>query len=147
MEALLLEFVSTLDAFLKHLQARAGADLGMSRLTINQFQYIDAIYELGEPTITEIAERLKITKASVTAGIGKLEQMGYVQKTQSQSDKRVFHVSLTEKGKPLIQAKYQALEEYGKFIQSSLSSEEIRQFEMILTKLVRSFRQISWHNS
>ena len=76
MERSLIEFVDTLDQSLKKLQRKVGDGSGFARLTINQLHYIDAINALGEPTITEIAEKLKITKASVTAGINKLIQVG-----------------------------------------------------------------------
>jgi DNA-binding MarR family transcriptional regulator len=67
--------------------------------------------------------------------------MGYVIKTQSNTDKRVFHVSLTEASEQLIKAKYRALKEYGEFISAALSEEETRQFEETLTKLVKLFKQ------
>jgi len=141
MEQLLIEFIDTLDGLLKKVQKEAGDDSGISRLTINQFHYIDAIHTLGEPTITEIAEQMHITKASVTSGVHKLIQLGYAIKTQSQADKRVFHVRLTAASQRLIQAKYQALQEYGNFIRAALSEEEARQFENTLSKLVKLFGQ------
>ncbi len=141
MEKLLTEFVDTLDLSLKRIQAEVGVGPGLTSLTYNQFQYINAISELGQPTITQLAGRLNITKASVTAGINKLVQMGYVVKTQSSEDRRVFHVSLTEAGEQLVQAKMQALKEYGAFVSAALSEEEVRQFEAIITKLVNVFQQ------
>jgi DNA-binding MarR family transcriptional regulator len=111
-------------------------------LTIHQFQYIGAIHELGGPTITEIAEKLNITKASVTTGIKKLIQTGYVNKTQSTEDQRVFHVNLSKAGEKLIKAKYQALKEYGEFIGAALSKEEASRFEETLTKIVKLFKKI-----
>jgi DNA-binding MarR family transcriptional regulator len=141
MEKSLIEFVNTLDLSLKKLQKEVGESSGISKLTIHQFQYIDAIHGLGEPTITEIADKLNITKASVTTGINKLINMGYVIKTQSTEDKRVFHASLTKAGGKLIKAKYQALKEYGEFISAALSKEEARRFEETLTKIVKLFKQ------
>jgi len=139
-EYLLIEFVDTFDLSLKKIQQQVGAASGISKLTISQFQYIDAIHALGEPTITDIAVRLNITRASVTTGINKLVRMGYVLKTQSLADKRVFHVSLTDAGEQLISAKYQALKEYGEFLGSALSEAEARQFERTLTKIVKLFK-------
>ena len=139
MEKQLIEFINTLDMTFKEIQQEAGA--GISRLTIHQYQYINAVYELGNPTITEIAKKLKITKASVTTGVNKLVDLGYLLKTRSSDDKRVFHVSLTESSGQLIQAKLAALKEYGQFIEASLSETEARQFKKILTKLVNLFKQ------
>jgi DNA-binding MarR family transcriptional regulator len=142
MEKLLIEFVNTFDLSLKKFRSQAENDFGISRLTISQLQYIDAIHLLGEPSITEIAGRLNFTKASVTASVNKLMAMGFLMKIQSVDDKRVFNVHLTDAGNKLIQAKYQTLQEYGEFIVSVLSVEEARQFEGILTKLVRLFHQV-----
>jgi DNA-binding MarR family transcriptional regulator len=141
MEELLIEFINTFDLSLKKVQKDTGASGELSKLTVHQLQYIDAIHQLGEPTITEIAEKLNITKASVTNGIKKLVALGFVTKTQSGEDRRVFHVSLTAAGGRLIEEKYRALKEYGRFLQASLNEEEARQFEAILTKLVILFAQ------
>jgi DNA-binding MarR family transcriptional regulator len=139
MEDILIEFINTLDLSLKRLLRHAGDELGFSRLTINQFHYIDAVAQLGKPTITEIAKHLNLTKASATIGVDKLVGMGYVVKARSNDDKRVYHVSITEAGERLVQAKYQALQEYGRFIRASLSEDEAKQFEETLAKLVKLF--------
>jgi DNA-binding MarR family transcriptional regulator len=141
METILIEFINTLDAQLKKVQAQAGQDSGFSRLTINQYHYIEAVHALGEPTITEVAEKLNITKASVTTGINKLVGLGFVVKTQSSADRRVFHVCLTERSARLLQAKQVALSGYVAFIRAALSDEEARQFEATLAKLVKHFGQ------
>jgi DNA-binding MarR family transcriptional regulator len=140
MERILIEFVDTLDQSLKKLQCEVGDGSGFVKLTINQLHYIDAVYSLGEPTITEIAEKLKITKASVTTGINKLILLGYVDKKQSTIDRRVFHVRLTDPAQELIQARFQALHDYGEFVRAALSEEEARQFQMTLTKIVQLFK-------
>ena len=139
MEELLLAFIDTLDISLKKLQQEVGDNSGFSKLTIHQLQYIDAIGALGQPTITELAEKLHITKASVTNGVNKLISLGYVAKNQSSEDKRVYHVSLTAAGAQIVDAKFRALQDYGEFIRSAVSAEEIRQFELILAKLVHLF--------
>jgi len=140
MEKYLIEFVDTLDHSLKKLQRQVGSDSGFSSLTINQFHYIDAIARLGEPTITEIAEKLKITKASVSGGVNKLIELGFVQKTRSSDDRRVLHICLTQAAKELVEARFQALHEYGQFVQSVLSEEEARQFVAAIVKITQLFK-------
>jgi DNA-binding MarR family transcriptional regulator len=71
----------------------------IEELSIKQLQCIELIVELENPTLTELSERLKITKPSTTALIDKLESWGYVVKVKSDLDKRSAHVHLTEKGK------------------------------------------------
>lgn len=143
MEKTLIEFINTLDLSLKNFLKDVGDGTGFLKLTVHQLQYLDAINDLGEPSMTQIASRLNITKASVTTGINKLLKLGYVTKTQSSQDRRVVHVRLTEAGKLLVEAKYQTLKEYGSLIRSALSEEEARIFEEILSRLVRFFHQAS----
>lgn len=141
MEKILIEFIGTLDLALKQMQKEIGTRAGFSRLTIPQLQYLDAIGALEQPTLTELANKLHITKASVTAGVNKLVEMGYVSKTRSRDDRRVFHVSLKDAGRQLRDAKQLAVENYVKFIRSALSRDEARQFEAILARLVELFQR------
>ena len=140
-QQLLIEFINTLDLSLKAVEQQASSRSGVGGLTVAQLQYIDAIHELGKPTITEIAARLAITKASVTAGVNKLVSLGYAVKTPSGMDRRAVQVSLTAAGRQMVAARDQALAEYGAFIDAALSDEEAVQMEAILTKLVQRFRQ------
>lgn len=141
MKKVLVEFVNTLDSSFKRLLTETDSISGVSQLTISQFQYINAIHELKEPTITTIAHQLSIAKASVSTGINKLIHKGFVVKTQSEQDKRIFYLSLTEMGEKLIDSKYRALKEYVEFIDTALSKEEAEYFEAILIKLVNLFAQ------
>jgi DNA-binding MarR family transcriptional regulator len=135
MEKILLEFIATLDHSLKKQQTE-----GFSQLTVSQFQYIDAIAALANPTVGEVAARLGFAKASATTAINKLVALGFVSKTQSETDKRVFHVGLTEAGGQLVQARAKTIRAYVDFVASALTEDEIRQFEAILGKLVARFK-------
>lgn len=142
MEQYLIDFIETLDALQKKVIQDVGDNPGFSRLTLSQFQYIDAIAALGEPSITEIATRLHITKASVTSGVNKLVSLGYVTKAQSKTDKRVYHVRLTLASQRMVTARYRALKAYGEFITTSLTEPEAQQFQTTLTKIVRLSKQV-----
>lgn len=136
MEKLLQQFIQTLDASFKtHL--RETADL--SSLTVNQILYLEAIHELDEASVTALAEKLNVTKASTTVAVNKLVNSGYIAKSQSDLDKRVLHLSLTPKSKTLIKARTRALEAYGAAVRAALSDDEALQFEEILKRLVKHF--------
>jgi MarR family transcriptional regulator, organic hydroperoxide resistance regulator len=141
MEELLIEFINTMDLSMRRLQEKVGDRPGMSRLTLNQLRYVDAVYQLGEPAISEVAAKLEITKASVTAGIDKLVKLGYVVKTQSSADRRVFRVRLTTEGERMVADKYTAIQSYGAFIRAALEEDEARQFEQAMRKIVDAFQQ------
>ena len=71
-------------------------------LTISEIHLLEAVGDVGEGedglTISEISERMGISLPSVTAAINKLVKKGYVEKTRSQVDGRVVHVTLTKDG-------------------------------------------------
>lgn len=144
MEKILIEFINTLDASHKKIQMSLGENSGFSQLTISQLHYIEAIHSLKYPTISEIADFMKISRASVTVGINRLVSMGFIRKIRSTEDKRVFHVQLTATGLRLVNAKQKALKEYGTFISEALSREEANQLKHILEKLVTLFKQASF---
>ncbi|MGI8317046.1 MarR family winged helix-turn-helix transcriptional regulator [Halobacillus mangrovi] len=139
MEKVLREFITTLDTSFKRLVADTIETAGVKNLSVNQIQYIEVIGKLGNPTLSEIAAELNITKASATAGVNKLVNLGYAKKNQSNIDKRIYHVTLTPTSEMFIQLEQQALEEYVSFISQSLTKEEEEQFSSTLNKLIQGF--------
>ncbi len=71
-------------------------------LSISEIHLLEAVGDTTEGenglTISEISEKLGISLPSVTAAINKLVKKGYVEKTRSQVDGRVVHVTLTKIG-------------------------------------------------
>ena len=49
--------------------------------------------------MSEIAGRLSVTTGTLTTNMNGLERKDYIRRERSQKDKRVVHVTLTEKGK------------------------------------------------
>lgn len=63
---------------------------------------VDIISEIGEKgldNISELSDRLKITKGAVSQYLKKLEKKGFIERKQECSDKRQYSVRLTEKEK------------------------------------------------
>ena len=139
MEATLLQFINTLDLLLKKEQLELGNATGFSKLTVSQLQYLDAVSALDKPTISEIAEKIRFTKASVTTGVNKLVETGYLIKIQSTHDKREIHVSLSELGETLAQAKKNTLQKYSEIINSALDEQESILFTNSLAKIIHKF--------
>ncbi|QKS72711.1 MarR family transcriptional regulator [Paenalkalicoccus suaedae] len=141
MDQHLLGFVNAIDASFKKLVQESVTTEGIAKLSVNQIHYIEAISKLYNPTVTDIANAMNLSKASVTAGINKLVESGYAKKMQSTEDKRVFYVSLTDKSASFIQAKTFAAQSFGKKIEETLTPEEAEQFKTILIKLTRAFKE------
>lgn len=63
-------------------------------LTHNSMLYLDVIAQTKDCTASKIADALGITKSAVTMKVSDLVKRGILLKTQSETDKRVFYLSL-----------------------------------------------------
>jgi len=66
-------------------------------LTTVETYCAEVIQALGEPTINEFATFLNISQPNAAYKVGNLIKKGYVDKVQSEDDKREYHLRLTQK--------------------------------------------------
>ena len=105
-------------------------------LTARQIEYIDTIEKLGNPNLKEIAEALKLSKPSVTAIVDKLTHKGYIEKFQSDEDRRSFHVHLSAKGKKLVKLHDETHNRIADLFRNNLNSQDLKQLVLLLNKVV-----------
>ncbi len=104
-------------------------------LSQQQLHYLQVIVRLQNPTITELARKLKLTKPTVTVLVDKLVSRGYVRRVPSDSDRRVTHLHIDEKGKIVEQIQKSAYKKMEDRISSELDESEIAMLTDILKKL------------
>ncbi|MCF0259495.1 MAG: MarR family transcriptional regulator [Erysipelotrichaceae bacterium] len=66
-------------------------------LTIAESIALHVIFQLGSPTIIELAKALQISQSNATYLIHKLENRGYLIRERSQEDRREYHLAVTDK--------------------------------------------------
>ncbi len=104
--------------------------------TVRQIEYIDVINRLNNPNLGEIAKALKLSKPSVTAIVDRLAGKGYIQKFQSDEDRRSFHVHLSAKGKKLIEKHGEAHKKIAELFTNNLDSKDLKTLVSLLNKVV-----------
>ncbi|WFD10733.1 MarR family winged helix-turn-helix transcriptional regulator [Tepidibacter hydrothermalis] len=112
-----------------------------SRFSINHMYYLEYIYTLNNPTFSQLAEALNVTKPSVTAMIKKLTDKGYVEKMNSQYDKREFHIYLTDRGKEILNAELEVYKHFTEKISKYLSEDEIELFSKLISKIILNIKK------
>lgn len=85
------------------LERNVTVSLMYSGLRVPQFRLLDALAELGQATVTEMSERLHITRATASVLVNDLIRSGIVAVVENPSDRRSFHVRLTEHGQYKLQ--------------------------------------------
>lgn len=69
-----------------------------SDISITEMHTIEVIGTYGEKTMSEVAQKLKITVSTLTTAINKLIKKEYVERKRIEEDRRVVLVRLTKKG-------------------------------------------------
>ena len=86
----------------RNIEILEESELKKSRLnlSISEIHLIELIAKAGGGmTVSEIAERLKVTRPSVTVAVNKLVQKGYCEKRRRENDGRAVAVALTKAGR------------------------------------------------
>ena len=112
-----------------------------SDVTINQLIYLEAIFQLENPTVSDLADHLDVSKASASVGVRKLIESELANKTQSTDDHRIQYIGLSEKGIRLIEAEVRALSDFSDKVKGVLSDEEVSRLVEIFTKIVSQYEQ------
>jgi DNA-binding MarR family transcriptional regulator len=120
------------------LESKALQESGLAELSMKQIVCLDTIARLERPTFSEMALQLQVSKPSVTAIIARLIQKGYVQKVPSDSDRRVSHILLTEKGRRLSEAHQNFHRKIAGHFAAILDPDELRQLGRLLYKVVKA---------
>lgn len=71
-------------------------------LNISEFGVLEMLYHKGDQPVQKVAEKVLVTSGTITYVINKLEKKDLVVRRRCSKDKRVYYVSLTEKGRNFI---------------------------------------------
>ncbi len=104
--------------------------------TVRQMEYIDVIGRLENPNLGEIAAALKVSKPSVTAIVDKLTERGFIDKYQSDEDRRSFHVHLSAKGKKLVRMHNETHQRIADLFSRNLNEKDLKTLIALLNKVV-----------
>ena len=136
MQYTLVELIEIITKLISELEAEFIKKYQEEGFTARQIVYIDTINMLGNPNLGEIAKALKLSKPSVTAIVDKLFSKGYVEKFQSDEDRRSFHVHLSAKGKNLVKMHDQTHNKIVDMLQDNLDRRDLKNLMTILNKVV-----------
>jgi MarR family transcriptional regulator, organic hydroperoxide resistance regulator len=115
--------------------------LGGSELSHAQFELLIELDERGELSAGELAVAARISPATVTQMLDGLADSGYVERTRSDSDRRVVMARLTAEGQVRVDAKRAAWQERWKHALDGVSPREMRSAAKVLERLGEMFEQ------
>lgn len=103
----------------------------------SEFPILKLLYAYkGKPvTITEISEKIQISKPAVSQIINALEDKGFVKRVYTKSDRRVVYVEITDQGNELIEIAIKKKNETFNKLLQQLGDEDAETFLRILEKI------------
>ena len=108
---------------------------GFENVSVNEAHTVDAIGMYVPKTMSAVAGKLEITMGTLTVSINHLVKKGYVIKMRSDTDRRAYMLSLTDKGKALYKAHQKFHFELVKSLIMDLSDYEADMFIEALSSL------------
>ena len=118
------------DKQLEHYQIGAG-----------QILFLIMIYENEGITMQNLACKGAFDKGTITKGIQKLEELGYVKSVPGKDDKRVRQLYTSDKTKNIISELYLIRRQWWERLTKNLSQEEIDLFEEVQEKITQNAMQ------
>ena len=107
-------------------------------LTMNQFQVLEVLYHRGDLNIGAITKLTMSTPGNITVVVRNLKRDGYITSIADEKDKRASILSLTQKGKDIIEKLFpKHAKNFEKYF-DVLSEEDIDTLFTILRKLQKS---------
>ncbi len=112
-----------------------AARLLESGLYAGQDQILLALSDNDPLTPTALAQSLNVRPPTITKTINRLQAQGFLEKTPSQNDGRQAEISLTDKGRDVIQSVTKSLKRTEKKALKGLDKKELKALVKVLAKI------------
>jgi len=83
----------------KSIQELITSDIASYGMRTSDFVIMETLYHKGRQTIRQIADAVLIKTGSITYVIDKLEDKGWLTRSDCKEDRRVVYIELTDEGK------------------------------------------------
>lgn len=108
------------------LERNMSVSLMYSGLRVPQYRLLDALAGMGQATVTEMSEKLRIRRATASVLINELIKSGIVEVTENASDRRSFHIRLSEVGAGKLEAARKDIAVFREKLSKKYSPETIK---------------------
>lgn len=130
-----VEITAPLSVMFRSHLAYMSAELKSYGFGWGHFEFLMILYHRKEGLSQECLSRvLRVSKATGTRAIGKLESEGYVIREKDKDDRRVSRVYLTDKGRAIQKVIWQKLSEWVDIILADFTFDERQTFKIMLKR-------------
>ncbi len=134
--------ITILDRLMKMYYDRGLADF---EIGWGQQFYVEYIYDHPGASAQEMAERIRVDKATLTKVIKKLMEIGYVNIVKSQKDKRIKLLYLTDKAIPPAKKIKEIHKNFYRDMCHNIPSSDIEEAERTMEQMMENINKKVWH--
>ena len=134
----LYQIVSLIISKSEQIEEEARLDSDLCLLTMKQLGVIGMIKELENPTLSEIAKKMGVTRPSASALLDKLNEKEYIVKVKSDTDRRYTHIHLTQKGEAIFNMHEEIHKSFARKLTEKLTESEKDILLVLLNKTIES---------
>lgn len=102
------------------------------KLSMSEVHVLEAIEKTDEPSMTNLAKRLRVTVGTLTTAMNKLVEKGYAQRYRDKEDKRKVLIRLTDKCDAVLRVHNQFHDE---MISSIIEDMKLDRDDVLITSL------------
>lgn len=110
-------------------------------LTVTQLRLLTWVADNEGLSNADLADKLYVTRPSVSALLDRLERGGFIRREVSRNDRRGICIWLEERGRNAVSAMRQEAHEYAAGLMEALSDSELAELAGSLAKLVQAGRE------
>ena len=107
------------------------------QFNITDYYYLTTIYNMDNPNLGEVAEKLKLTKPAISALVKRLIKNDLIEKVQSNEDGRIYYLKVTKKGIKIIEGDNAVYSKFTKLIGEIISEEQLKELDCLLGQVVK----------
>jgi DNA-binding MarR family transcriptional regulator len=126
----------------RHLQKARDRELRELGTDTPTLEVLATLRRAGDPyrlRTSDIEAATSVTAGAISQRLDRLEARGFVHRARDDGDKRVIHVSLTKKGRDLIDGVVAGLMEREELLLTPFNERERKMLERLLTRWLRWF--------
>lgn len=94
-------------------------------------------------TQIDIANKVCVKPSTIAVMLKKMEKNGLIEKKIDKNDRRLFYISLTEKGRQIADKTHQIINQIETKITKQLTNEEKEEFKVILKKIISELENVN----
>lgn len=134
--------ISIIDRLMKMYYNRALEGFGIGW---GQQFYVEYLYDHPGASAQEMAECIRVDKATLTKAVQKLLQLGFLETATDKGDKRIKHLYLTEQALPAARRIKEVHTSFYETLRGTISSAELEQAEQVLEQITKNINRKIWH--